>query len=204
MAGIFRPRRPTSPSRVLAVVFTVMPALAGAGNGEESRVVGRPEVLAVSPANIELSGRWDARQLLVEGRYADGSRRDLPRLAAIEVGDAKVADVDPRGYVTPRADGRTTLRLRAGGREASVTVTVAGFDRPDAVSFRRDVIAALNVSGCNAGACHGTPTGKNGFKLSLRGFDPSADFKQLTRDLAGRRISLSDPATSLVLLKGQG
>ncbi len=60
-------------------------------------------------------------------------------------------------------------------------VAVAGLDRPDSVSFRREVIAALNVSGCNAGACHGTPSGKNGFKLSLRGFDPAADYLQLTR-----------------------
>ena len=41
------------------------------------------------------------------------------------------------------------------------------------VSFRNEVIAALNVGGCNSGACHGTPTGKNGFRLSLRGYDPT-------------------------------
>ena len=55
------------------------------------------------------------------------------------------------------------------------------------------MIAALNVGGCNAGACHGTPSGKNGFKLSLRGFDPAADFLQLTRDQFGRRTDKHDP-----------
>jgi hypothetical protein len=75
-----------------------------------------------------------------------------------------------------------------------VPVTVAGMDEPSPVSFRRDVIATLNVGGCNAGACHGTPSGKNGFKLSLRGFDPPADFLQLTREQFGRRTDKHDPS----------
>ena len=41
----------------------------------------------------------------------------------------------------------------------------------DPISFRTDVIAALSRAGCNSGACHGSPQGKNGFRLSLRGFD---------------------------------
>jgi hypothetical protein len=77
-------------------------------------------------------------------------------------------------------------------------------DGPTAVSFRHDVIAAFNVAGCNAGACHGTPSGKNGFKLSLRGFDPAADYNQLTRDVTGRRTNRQEPEASLILLKGLG
>lgn len=50
------------------------------------------------------------------------------------------------------------------------------------VSFIRQVVPALSVAGCIAGACHGTPSGKNGFKLSLRGFDPTQDYKQLVLD----------------------
>ena len=42
--------------------------------------------------------------------------------------------------------------------------------------------------GCNAGTCHG-PRGKNGFKLSLRGYDPLFDHRALTDDLAGRRFN---------------
>ena len=72
------------------------------------------------------------------------------------------------------------------------------------MSFRRDVIAAMNVGGCNAGACHGTPSGKNGFKLSLRGFDPAADFLQLTREQFGRRTDKHAPEESLLLLKAVG
>jgi len=72
------------------------------------------------------------------------------------------------------------------------------------VDFRTDVIAALSRAGCNQGACHGSPNGKNGFRLSLRGFDPNVDHFTLTRADLGRRIDRSRPENSLVLLKGTG
>jgi hypothetical protein len=72
---------------------------------------------------------------------------------------------------------------------------------PAQVSFTLDVLPLLTKAGCNSGKCHGTPTGKGGFALSLRGFDVAADHARLTRDLGGRRISLSEPEQSLILLK---
>ena len=72
------------------------------------------------------------------------------------------------------------------------------------VSFRRDIIAALAAGGCSQGACHGTPAGKNGFALSLRGSDPAADFRALTRDQFGRRTVPGDASGSLMLQKGMG
>ncbi|MEY2408968.1 MAG: hypothetical protein QOF48_1638 [Verrucomicrobiota bacterium] len=70
-----------------------------------------------------------------------------------------------------------------------------------AVSFRNDVMAVLSKAGCNAGACHGNRSGKGGFKLSLRGEDPDADYAVLVQGLAGRRINFNDPDDSLLLLK---
>ncbi len=69
------------------------------------------------------------------------------------------------------------------------------------VSFRNDVMAVLSKAGCNAGACHGNRSGKGGFKLSLRGEDPDADYAALVQGLAGRRLDFNDPAGSLLLLK---
>ena len=69
------------------------------------------------------------------------------------------------------------------------------------VSFRYDVLPLLTKAGCNAGTCHGTPTGKNGFRLSLRGFDPALDFQTLTREVHGRRIDRLAAERSLILLK---
>jgi hypothetical protein len=72
---------------------------------------------------------------------------------------------------------------------------------PRPVSFRYEVLPVLTKAGCNQGTCHGTPTGKNGFRLSLRGFDPSADLLSLTHDIGGRRINRVEVDQSLMLLK---
>ena len=69
------------------------------------------------------------------------------------------------------------------------------------VTFLRDVAPILNKVGCTAGACHGAAKGKNGFKLSLRGYDPQFDYEALLYDLAGRRFNRADPGRSLMLAK---
>lgn len=71
----------------------------------------------------------------------------------------------------------------------------------DEVLFARDVMAVLSKSGCNMGTCHGNQNGKGGFKLSLRGENPDADFRTLTHDQNGRRINLLEANQSLLLLK---
>ena len=75
---------------------------------------------------------------------------------------------------------------------------------PPAVCFRREVLPTFTKVGCNAGACHGTPSGKNGFRLSLRGYDPALDLHTLTREAAGRRIDRHAPDASLILAKASG
>src|SRR3954451_4957207 len=69
------------------------------------------------------------------------------------------------------------------------------------VSFVRDVMPILNKAGCTQGTCHGAAKGKNGFKLSLRGYDPEFDYRALISDLSGRRFNRADPGRSLMLLK---
>lgn len=69
------------------------------------------------------------------------------------------------------------------------------------VSFDRDVMSVLSKAGCNQGTCHGNQNGKGGFKLSLRGQDPAFDFESLTRGSSSRRVNLSEPSRSLILLK---
>src|SRR5579862_1559847 len=71
----------------------------------------------------------------------------------------------------------------------------------DKVSFVRDVMPILNKAGCTSGTCHGAAKGKNGFKLSLRGYDPEFDYRALVQDLSGRRFNRVDPGRSLMLLK---
>lgn len=70
--------------------------------------------------------------------------------------------------------------------------------------FTRHVVPILSRQGCNSGACHGALAGKGGFKLSLRGYDPQGDYYAITQHGKGRRISLTDPGTSLLLAKPSG
>ena len=72
------------------------------------------------------------------------------------------------------------------------------------ISFRNDVVPVLSKAGCNQGVCHGNKNGKGGFRLSLRGQDPLADYDVLTRELAGRRVDRQRPDRSLLLLKALG
>lgn len=67
--------------------------------------------------------------------------------------------------------------------------------------FRNDVIPLLTKSGCNAGACHGAAIGRGGFKLSLYGSNPGADYDAIVRQLHGRRVNLASPQQSLILRK---
>jgi hypothetical protein len=77
---------------------------------------------------------------------------------------------------------------------------LAAADLPK-VTFLRDVAPILNKVGCTSGQCHGAAKGKNGFKLSLRGYDPQFDYEALLYDLSGRRFNRADPGRSLMLAK---
>ena len=73
-----------------------------------------------------------------------------------------------------------------------------------APSFRRDVMPVFFRAGCNTGSCHGSARGKDGFRLSLFGFDPPGDYFRLTQQMVGRRLNLAVPSQSLLLLKATG
>src|SRR4029077_7249740 len=95
------------------------------------------------------------------------------------------------------------LSIGAGilGLAAAPLVAQPGQGEPPRVTFLRDVAPILNKVGCTAGTCHGAAKGKNGFKLSLRGYDPQFDYESLLYDLAGRRFNRAEPARSLMLAK---
>src|SRR5262249_7407468 len=117
---------------------------------------------------------------------------------------AGVVQVSATGQVRPVADGQGVLKATLEGQVVTVPIQIRGQKETYAVSFVRDVMPILSKMGCNAGTCHGAQNGKNGFKLSLRGYDPQLDHRALTDDLAGRRFNRSAPDTSLMLLKPSG
>ena len=97
----------------------------------------------------------------------------------------------------PTADGEAELRLTLEGKSLTVPLRVSGLRASAPVDFVHDVAPVLSKLGCNAGTCHGSAKGKNGFKLSLRGYDPIFDVRALTDDLAGRRVNRRSPDREL-------
>src|SRR5438128_4808274 len=99
----------------------------------------------------------------------------------------------------------TLLVAAATAAPAAAAVNLPGGAPPvERVDFERHVMGLFSKLGCNAGSCHGSFQGKNGFRLSLFGYDPEKDYAALTRDTLGRRIDPVDPDRSLVLLKSTG
>jgi hypothetical protein len=86
-------------------------------------------------------------------------------------------------------------------RLAAISIAGALTCAAASTNFLRDVAPILNKGGCTSGPCHGSAKGKNGFKLSLRGYDPQFDYEALLYDLSGRRFNRADPGKSLMLAK---
>ncbi|MBI3862130.1 MAG: DUF1553 domain-containing protein [Planctomycetia bacterium] len=171
---------------------------------DKTAYIGQPVSLVVQPDSIRLAGPRAMRQVLVTGRYSDGIERDLTGSCDFTAEKPDVVKILRGGLLRPTAAGETALVIEAGGQSARVPVVVADLDKPQPVGFRHEFIAAINVAGCNAGACHGIPSGRGGFKLSLRGYDPAADFLELTHSALGRRTNRFDAEASLILKKGLG
>ena len=195
-------------------VVPITPSAATVSTDGASPVIGFPDAnladelsrdvaitgLEVDPQQVVLSDRIDYVQLVVTATLASGQRIDATRMAHMEF-SADVARITRSGTVQPQRDGVADLRAELGGRSVSIPVSVSGLGaawRPD---YLRDVAPVIAKLGCNQGTCHGAAQGKNGFKLSLRGYDAIADLRALLDDHASRRANTASPADSLMLLK---
>lgn len=155
----------------------------------------------VLPRSIEFAGPRYSQRLVVEGTFADGHQEDLTSQAQIAISDSKVALVDKDNFVQPRGDGEATVAATVQGHQASAALSVKNYSMALPWSFRNDVLPVMTKMGCNSGPCHGAAAGKNGFKLTLRGYDPEADYFTLTHQALARRTERMEPAKSLILLK---
>ena len=159
--------------------------------------------LKVFPAAVHLKTRQDRQSLVVQAIYADGTTRDVTDKISATVADKTIVKLD-KYSLYPLADGKTDLRVKYSGRAISVPVLVqeAKVERP--ISFKMDVMPVFMKAGCNSGGCHGASSGKDGFHLSLFGYDPDGDYYRLTQENVGRRINLALPEESLLIEKGLG
>ncbi len=69
------------------------------------------------------------------------------------------------------------------------------------MQFAGDVMPVFTKLGCNSGGCHGKQSGQGGFKLSVFGFDPAADFNAIVKEGRGRRSLPAAIEQSLLLRK---
>ena len=155
------------------------------------------------PQFINLVGAKARQNIVIQASMSDGTTRDVTYDARCRLADSRLASFDGTG-VAPRADGRTELLVTFGGRTLTVPVTVSNASVSSPISFKLDVMPVFMKAGCNAGSCHGASRGKDGFRLSLFGFDPDGDYYRLTREQIGRRINLALPEESLIVQKGLG
>ena len=166
---------------------------------ESARPVRTFTAIEVYPTELTLSSIRDSRRVLVTGVTGDGQRIDLSSKATVST-QSPVCQVDAAGYVAPVAAGEGVITVEAEGQKAEVKVHVTSADAV-AVDFIKEVNPILSKVGCNQGTCHGSQAGKNGFKLSLRGYDSIYDYRALVDDISGRRFNRSEPSQSLMLLK---
>lgn len=160
-----------------------------------------PTKLEIQPSTIELVGSRGTARLLVTSRYSNDQAADVTRQSTFVVSDPSVVEVSASGKLIPKGDGKSTIEVRFENLKVTVTVTIRDFTKSSPIDFRTEVIGALSRGGCNQGACHGSPQGKQGFRLSLRGFQPQLDFMTLTRENYGRRANPVEPDASLFLNK---
>ena len=98
----------------------------------------------------------------------------------------------------------TRVTLFAGLLLASAPSPVGATDPVEKPLFSRHVVPLFSRLGCNAGACHGSVKGQNGFRLSLFGANPALDHALLLREFGGRRLNEFEPEKSLLLEKATG
>jgi hypothetical protein len=159
--------------------------------------------LEVFPPDVNLETARDRQAFIVQAWFADGLSRDVTAEAKVAVANPAIVKLD-KNTVYPVADGATEMTVEWGGKSVKLPVKVlfAQVERP--ISFKLDVMPIFMRAGCNTGSCHGAARGKDGFRLSLFGFDPDGDHYRLTREINGRRINLALPAEGLMMEKATG
>ncbi|KAA0137938.1 DUF1549 domain-containing protein [Gimesia chilikensis] len=159
--------------------------------------------LNVYPQDIQLTTSRDRQSVIGQAVYDNGLTEDVTTKLQFKPAQEGIVRIE-NNMIYPAGDGETDVVATFGGASVKLhsKVTKAKEDRP--ISFTLDVMPTFMRAGCNTGSCHGAARGKDGFRLSLFGFDPKGDYHRLTRELSGRRINLSMPQESLLLEKAIG
>ena len=166
---------------------------------QSSQAADEPSKLTTESEKFELAGLRSQQQIVVTGQFGD-EVRDVTHLARLTSSDEKIVRLEG-SIARPVSDGTAKIACQLGTQTVIVEIVVKGTTEPHPVSFNNETLAALSKAGCNMGACHGSPSGKGGFRLSLRAFDPPLDILTLRSEFFGRRTNPLKPDESLLLQK---
>lgn len=186
----------------IAATNVAAPAADVAAPASETAEV-RWERINIYPPEIKLEGKNDIQNLIVVATRSDGVTHHVSDEVQWNNDASNLFKLDGR-LVTPIADGSGALHASWNGLTADVSVAVSEFNTERPVSFINDVIPVFTKAGCNTGSCHGAARGKDGFRISLFGFDPRGDYHRITREIGMRRINQAVPEDSLLLQKAVG
>lgn len=182
-------------ARVLLLMLLIASLPAGAQQGSSQL-----RRIALEPSAGFINGVGGQHAFVLSGYYQDGSARDLTRQAMYVVSDPSIVQPAGPGAFAATSEGVTKITAAFGGfsAEAAIIVNPSG---SKAWEFTADIAPIFSKLGCNNNNCHGALNGQNGFKLSLFGYDPPADFQAIVQQASGRRINRESPEKSLILEK---
>lgn len=175
----------------LAALLSILPSAFAAAS---------PLTLKLVPENPLLFGQGAEQQVVVIAEYAGGRTEDVTARASFSA-NGQAASISAAGRVKANANGAARITAKYAGLTATTTALVQRADKPVPQSFGAVILPVLTKYGCNGGSCHGALNGQNGFKLSLFGYEPEADYDMIVTKHGGRRIDKVNPAQSLLLRK---
>ncbi|MBC8164818.1 MAG: DUF1553 domain-containing protein [Bryobacteraceae bacterium] len=156
--------------------------------------------LTMDPPVAYIRGAGGTHAITFTGERYDGTEADVTSLVRVVLDDPSILKQKETGLFEATKEGVVKIRATLGTITAQGAVVVQPRRTMD-MDFTSDVAPIFSKLGCNSSNCHGALNGQKGFKLSLFGYDPDADYRAIVEDASGRRIDAANPEKSLLLLK---
>ena len=156
--------------------------------------------LRIEPEAAFIQGVGNSHALLFTAVDADGTTRDVTEQAEVVFDVPDLLRQASPGVFESLGEGIVKVHAVYEGLEADAVVIIQ--PKVDAaLDFAIDVAPIFSRHGCNNTNCHGALNGKSGFKLSLFGYDPDADYEAIVHASDGRRVNAAQPGQSLIVQK---
>lgn len=189
----------------LCVSFVSMDVRADEGTSAGAPSIDPAKIssLTIDPPTITLDHARAVQRVLVTA-MVDGKPIDVTSMATLASSNEAVLAINDLHEAVPKGDGSAELTATLGIQKGTAAVTVVHSKDPRPISFLNEIEPVMSKLTCNSGGCHGKAAGQNGFKLSLLGYQPEADYDYLVKEGRGRRLFPAAPEHSLLLRKATG